>query len=118
MVIVHAQGESQASICRRTGVLRCPFQSLLARYQETGRVHDRPKNGRRRKLSQRDKRHHVVTSLRDRKKSISSTICDLLFELAKELLELFGAERRRHVRQRTGEELNEACFAPTVKNQS
>lgn len=70
--ILHQQGLSLTKILKHTGVLRCAVQSVLKKYKETGKVEDRRRSGRPRKLSAADEKHIKLISLRNRKMSSSA----------------------------------------------
>ena len=78
VVILHEQGHSQAEIARQTGVSRCGVQAILKKQQKTGKVEDRKRSGRPRKLTKKDETYLKITSLRNRRK----TSLDLAAELA------------------------------------
>ena len=78
VVILHEQGHSQAEIARQTGVSRCGVQAILKKQQKTGKVEDRKRSGRPRKLTKKDETYLKITYLRNRRK----TSLDLAAELA------------------------------------
>lgn len=67
------QGKSQVEIAKTTQVSRRSVQEIIRKYNETGDVVDRPKSGRKRKITESLEQRIKVTALRDRRKS-SSTI--------------------------------------------
>ena len=69
MVILYEQGHSQAEIARQTGVSRCGVQAILKKQQKTGKVEDRKRSGRPRKLTKKDETYLKITSLRNRRKT-------------------------------------------------
>uniref|UniRef100_A0A8C4S2L1 Transposase Tc1-like domain-containing protein n=1 Tax=Erpetoichthys calabaricus TaxID=27687 RepID=A0A8C4S2L1_ERPCA len=77
VVILHQQGLSQTKISKQTGVSRCAVQALLKKHKKTGKVEDRRRSGRPRKLSAADERHITLITLRNRKISSSAISSEL-----------------------------------------
>ncbi|KAM9482869.1 uncharacterized protein Hap1MRO34_007927 isoform 1-T2 [Clarias gariepinus] len=84
VVILHQQGLSQAKISKQTGVSRCAVQAILKKHKETGKVSDRRRSGRPRKLNASDEIHIMLSSLRHQKMSSSA--------ISKELAESSGTQ--------------------------
>ena len=63
---MYQQGLSVRLIANRTGVSPSVIQRLKERWQNTGRVEDRPRSGRPRKTTRQQDRHVVLSCLRDR----------------------------------------------------
>ena len=68
-MILHEQGHSLAEIVRQTGVSTCKVQAILKKQQKTGKVDDRNRSGRPRKLTKKDETYLKITSLRNRRKT-------------------------------------------------
>ena len=66
VVILLEQGHSQAEIARHTGVSRCGVREILKKQQKTGKVEDKKRSGRPRKLTKKDETYLKINSLRNR----------------------------------------------------
>ena len=71
------QGHSQANISRRTGVSRCAEQAFLKKMLETGKVEDRKRSGRPKKLTRRDEHYLRVMALKNRTSSSTEHAANL-----------------------------------------
>lgn len=69
IILMDQQNVSQTAISQKLGISRCGVQAIIKKFKETGKLEDRKRSGRPKKLSKSDVKYLKVSLSRNGKKS-------------------------------------------------